>query len=108
MNSVKLIGGGADSAIWPQILADVTGKRFEILDRTDTALWGACLLAGKGIGYFKDIGERAGKTVSIRTVVEPQQDNHENYKKFIEFYEKLTAEAGVYFRQLQCIMKHGQ
>lgn len=105
MNSVKLIGGGADSAVWPQILADVTGKKFEILDRADTALWGACLLAGKGIGYFKDIGEKAAQTVSVRSVAEPDQDNHVKYKGFIEFYERLTAETGVYFRQLQCIMK---
>lgn len=108
MDSVKLIGGGADSNIWPQILADVTGKKFEILDRTDTALWGACLLAGKGIGYFKDIEERAVQSVSVRSTVVPDQENYVEYQKYIEFYEKLTAETGIYFRELRSIANQGQ
>lgn len=103
MDSIKIIGGGADSRVWPQILADVTGKRFEILDRTDTALWGACLLAGKGIGYFKNIEEKAKQTVSVRGTTEVNETNQLKYKKLIEFYEELTSKTGKYFKQIQYI-----
>ena len=65
--TVKLIGGGAKSTVWPQILADVTGHSFTLLSRGDVALWGTAMLAAAGIGAVADIKETARANVQIFT-----------------------------------------
>ena len=58
---VKMIGGGARSGVWRQILADVTGCTFWNYSGYDAALWGTAVLAGKGIGLFTDRQEAVGR-----------------------------------------------
>ncbi len=55
MDSIKMIGGGANSSVWPQIIADVCGLKVDIMSRHDEALWGTALLAGNAIGAIDDI-----------------------------------------------------
>jgi xylulokinase len=58
--SARLTGGGARSALWRQIVADVLNIPVELPAVAD-ASYGAALLAGVGIGVFKD--ERAAADV---------------------------------------------
>lgn len=55
------IGGGAKSKVWAQIKADITGRDITVLDMNDMAPVGAALLAGVGIGVFKDVYEASAK-----------------------------------------------
>lgn len=89
LDNVKLIGGGANSAVWPQILADVTGKNFEKLNRSDIAMWGAAILAGVGIGVFKETDAVAKEHVGITQVFQPDQQNYSDYRKQRTIYESL-------------------
>ena len=50
-------GGGAKSAVWSKIKADITGCRIDILEENDLAPVGAALLAGTGAGVFRDVFE---------------------------------------------------
>ena len=58
--TARLTGGGARSALWRQIVADVLNITVELPAVAD-ASYGAALLAGVGIGVFKD--ERAAADV---------------------------------------------
>lgn len=58
--TARLTGGGARSALWRQIVADVLNITVELPAVAD-ASYGAALLAGVGIGVFKD--ERAAAEV---------------------------------------------
>ena len=49
--SIRLMGGGAKSACWRQIIADVTGLTVERTEIGD-ASFGAALVAGIGVGLF--------------------------------------------------------
>ncbi|OYV38578.1 MAG: hypothetical protein B7Z80_09660 [Rhodospirillales bacterium 20-64-7] len=49
--AIRLMGGGAKSPTWRQIIADVTGLEVEVMENTD-ASFGAALLAGVGVGIF--------------------------------------------------------
>lgn len=97
LNAIKLIGGGAKSTLWPQMMADVTGKRFERLDREDVALWGAAILAGSGIGVFSDISETARKYVGIRQTFKPDLEKHEVYKKYKELYRNYVKKMHKFY-----------
>jgi xylulokinase len=52
---ITLIGGGAKSRVWNQILADITGKALVEAKNAAGAAVGAALLAGLGVGLFTSI-----------------------------------------------------
>ena len=84
---IKLIGGGAKSSVWPQMLADVTGHTFRLLDRDDVALWGAALLAAAGVGALDDLEDVARRRVQTTRAFIPREENTRIYAHYIEFYE---------------------
>lgn len=54
-----MIGGGARSALWPRIVADMTGVRTDLPEVSEAACRGAAILAGVGAGVFRDLTEGA-------------------------------------------------
>lgn len=98
---LKIIGGGARSGIWLQILADVTGKRFLRLNRDDVALWGAALLAGSGLGIFDDIKETAKENISVIEEVRPDTSKKEFYDMRKKLYRDTVTELRGLYKVLQ-------
>lgn len=66
----RIIGGGARSALWRQIVADVLQLRVVLPERSD-ASFGAALLAGVGIGLFPNERAAAHLNRGERAVHEP-------------------------------------
>ena len=84
------IGGGAKSAVWAQIKADITGRTIEVLDMHDMAPVGAGLLAGVGAGVFKDVYEAADRVEKkVYRVFEPDHSHDAVYARRFETYLKL-------------------
>lgn len=98
--TIKLIGGGAKSAIWPQMLADVTGHSFTLLSRSDVALWGTAMLAAAGTGAVADIKQTARANVATGKVFTPDDAAHKAYKPYIEFYAQATQELKSLYARL--------
>ncbi|HZG70555.1 MAG TPA: FGGY-family carbohydrate kinase, partial [Chondromyces sp.] len=88
--SIQSIGGGSKNRAWAQIKASVFNKRFEIKDIPETAVLGACLIAGKAVGYFKSY-EEAAKKVHNKTIdwVEPLDEQIEDYQRLYQIYCEL-------------------
>jgi len=103
LNTVKMIGGGAKSKVWMQMLADITGKRFQRLNREDIALWGTAILAGSGIGLFDDIKSIAMQNISICETYEPNEIVHNEYKKFKRLYQEYIIEFHNFYTRLKDI-----
>ena len=62
---IRVVGGGARSALWMQIKADVTGKPVRaVLTKEPTAL-GAAMLAGLGSGLFEDAENAVAQVVEL-------------------------------------------
>lgn len=97
---IKLIGGGAKSTIWPQMLADVTGCEFARLGRRDAALWGAAILAAAGAGEVKDIKALAKEHAEVKTLFRPDKEKHRQYKPYIKLYESFTQKLHPLYTQL--------
>jgi autoinducer-2 kinase len=49
---VILTGGAARGRLWPQILADVLGRRVSVAEQTEAAALGAAMLAGRAAGVL--------------------------------------------------------
>ena len=89
-------GGSANSVLWTQIKADVTGKRI-LVSGSDTATpLGAAILAGVGCGYYRDFEEAVRQTVRVKRVQEPDETHREAYRhgfgRYIALYEALKGQ----------------
>jgi xylulokinase len=71
VRGIKLGGGGARSALWRQIQADVYGQAIELVEAEEGAAYGAALLAGVGGGAWSTVDEACEATVRVRARLEP-------------------------------------
>jgi len=99
--TVKIVGGGAKSAFWTQMNADVTGNTYQVLDREDIATWAAAILAGNAIGVFKDLRETAAKHVGIKKEYTPTPGMREKYAPFVELYASYLTELRGFYKRIQ-------
>lgn len=63
---LRAIGGGAKSARWLQLKADVSGLPVAIPAVTEAAGLGASMLAGKAVGVYQSLEEAVARTVQIK------------------------------------------
>ncbi len=97
VNELRAMGGAANSRLWTQIKADVTGKviRVPLTDAATTL--GAAILAGVGVGVYKSFDEAVKKTVAITREHRPDPSKHQVYAKHYQTYLKL-------YQQLKTLM----
>jgi xylulokinase len=75
---IVLAGGGAQSPLWRQIMADIFNLPVQRLQVVEQSAMGAALLAGAGIGRFDPAAE-AQHWAAFDPPVEPLQENHARY-----------------------------
>ena len=80
---LRLFGGGSKSALWCQVIADITNTRVVRLASSDTALAGAAKLA------FLPLGCDTPKSLPAADVFLPDAAMTEEYEKAYEIYKKL-------------------
>lgn len=83
------MGGGAKSALWPQIQADMFGLPIQVAAGGDASA-GAAILAGAASGVFADVFEGVRATVRFDgEIFEPIRANHELYMEMKETFRSL-------------------
>jgi xylulokinase len=74
LGEVRVSGGGAQSGVWLQIIADVTGLPVRVVGTAESAAHGAALLAGTGFGAFASVAEACATAVEIGSATQPGAD----------------------------------
>ncbi len=97
---VCAIGGGAKSNLFNTIKADVLGMDYTTLHLGDTAPLGSALVAGYGIGLYKDLRETANKLVRIDKTISHDMNRNKAYARYAEAYEKVFAQIGPTFKAI--------
>lgn len=97
---LRAMGGSANSHLWTQIKADITGRTI-VVPASDTATTlGAALLAGVGTGFYRDYEEAVDRTVKLTRTHEPdpavKKIYDETYETYLNLYRSL---AGMMTRQ---------
>ena len=93
---IFLIGGGARSRIWSEIVANVFNCTVAVPTPGD-ASFGACLLAGTGIGIFSDVKDAVAKCLHIDRTIAPDPAAAAKYDHLFNCYRRLhDALAPVY------------
>jgi xylulokinase len=90
VKNVRLGGGGARSALWRQIQADVYGRAVEVVEAEEGAAYGAALLAGVGAKIWQSVDEACAAVVRVATRVQPENTAvsvlNEHYKEYRRVY----------------------
>ena len=93
---IFLIGGGARSRLWSEIVCNVFNCPVAVPVPGD-ASFGACLLAGTGVGVFKDVKEAVAKCLHVDRTIRPDAAVAAKYDHLFTCYRRLhDALAPVY------------
>ena len=106
--NIVLSGGGANSPLWRQMLADVFDTNCSMVNATEGAAYGAALLAGVGAGVYPSVEEACDRAISTTLDVEPG-DNVPCYADFFPRYRNLYPALRFEFEQMaDTLQAHGE
>lgn len=88
-SEIRSHGGGARSALWNQIKADVCALPVVTLEGEDAAVRGDAMLAGVAVGAFADLAEAQAALVAVGARFEPQAASRAAYDAAHERYNRL-------------------
>lgn len=98
MREMVVAGGGAKSALWRGIIADVTGATLLVPQVLEAGALGAAILAGVGVGAYPSVQAAAGRLVRMVERREPDAAAHELYEPiyrlFLELEERVAPLYG--------------
>jgi xylulokinase len=104
IDQVRVSGGGARSALWRQILADVLDTELVTVNTTEGAAYGAALLAGVGAGVWEDVDTACESAIQIVDRVVPRAAQVTRYKGFYPVYRALYGTLKPTFDQLTTLV----
>jgi len=94
-------GGGAKSRAWRQIQADIFNKEISMTQSIEQAAMGAAILAGVGVGIYKDVEDGCRKVVKIkRGKIKPIPENVDIYNQQFKIYQSLYQDLKGDFKRL--------
>ena len=86
----KICGGGAKSALWKKILANIMNLKVDVIESEEGPALGGAMLAAVGCGEYPDVETVAKKVVKVVDTVEPEPElvakYEERYQKFRKIY----------------------
>ncbi|MEJ5224548.1 MAG: FGGY-family carbohydrate kinase, partial [Anaerolineales bacterium] len=100
ITQVRASGGGAKSALWRQILADVLDAELATVNTTEGAAYGAALLAGVGAGAWEDTAAACREVIQVTGVTRPQPEAVAAYRQAYAVYQDLYPALRTSFSKL--------
>jgi sugar (pentulose or hexulose) kinase len=86
-------GGGAKSAVWCQMQADVTGIPVCIPAEKEAALLGAAMIGATAAGVFTSLADASERTIRITRTYEPQPNAiyERKHRQFLALYDAMLV-----------------
>ncbi len=106
INAITVIGGGAKSALWRQMMADIYDCRVESLNFLEEATsMGAAVIGGVAAGLFKDF-DVIDRFIKVAHVAEPDRENQKVYRKLMPILEKSYRSLVEVYEDLAAMQSH--
>ena len=103
--ALSLVGGGARSPIWPQIMADMFNCTVKVLDDPENVgTRGAAILAGMGLGWYTDFAPPV-EYFPIQSHFEPEPIAVSKYDQLYPLFRTLYPTLQESFGTLSEIVK---
>lgn len=98
INEVRVIGGGAKSALWKQILADVFNTEIQEINTNQGGGLGAAILAAVGAGKYKTVEEGCEQLISVTNKIAPIAENVVKYNRVYPLYSQLYGDLESWYK----------
>ncbi|BBP42556.1 autoinducer-2 kinase [Thiosulfativibrio zosterae] len=91
-DTLVFAGGASKGQLWPQILADVTGKTIQIPEVKEATALGAAMAAGVGVGIYESLPQAAKTLVRWEKTYAPNLANTALYAQIAERWQAVYVE----------------
>lgn len=95
INCSKICGGGAKSALWKRMFANILNVKLECLESEQGPGMGGAMLAMVACGSYPNVAAACEKLVHVASVVEPEPElvakYEARYQQFKQIYPALKA-----------------
>lgn len=91
MDQIRVIGGGAKSRLWKQILSDVLNHSIYEINTNQGGALGGAILAGVGSGQYKTVEEGCNRLIKTINKVSPVKEHVDEYEKIYKKYNSLYS-----------------
>jgi len=98
IKEIRLTGGGAQCALWCQIISDCIGARLLIPSGRESGVMGAAITAGVGVELYPDFQTAVDQNVQIVKEFVPDETATAAYREIYGLYKKLREDLGVHWR----------
>ncbi len=89
VGQITATGGGARSALWRQMQADIYGAEVVTINIAEGPAFGAAILAGVGAEVYDSIQEATSQIVKVTSKTQPIKDNVKVYEEYYQIYRSL-------------------
>lgn len=90
-NEIRIFGGGANSSVWCQIIADILNKKVVVPRTHETANLGAAIIARMGLDGSTDFHSGYSMIGDPYKVFQPAVEKVKIYEQVYEKYEEKNA-----------------
>jgi xylulokinase len=100
VTELRIVGGATKSALWNQIHADILDKPIGVPILAEGAPLGDAILAGYGVGVYKDIKQAAKEIGKLKEVYQPNPPTRDCYNDLRSIYAQLYPSLKSQFGEL--------
>lgn len=86
---IRLSGGGARSAFWRRMQADIYGATCATINAEEGPAYGAAILAAVGAGEFRDVRQACRAAIEVTRTIKPDPKAKRRYGELYEQYRRL-------------------
>lgn len=100
ITQVRASGGGARSAFWRQLQADIYRQPIVLTNATEGPAYGVALLAGVGAGIWSSVEEACKQSIRQTEKISPNKKAAAAYEPFYRTYDKLYFDLKDRFKEM--------
>jgi xylulokinase len=89
IDEIIVLGGGARSPLWCQIIANVLGRSVKLAREQESTALGAGIHAAAACGIHEGIREAADAMTGVEKIFDPDAAAHERYAGIFEAYRNI-------------------
>jgi xylulokinase len=88
---IRGVAGGAKSAVWCQMKADILGCNYSTINREDISILGQALNGAAAVQGVTDVRQAAEGIIGVKKTYSPDEGRHEAYRPYIDRYRELLS-----------------
>jgi len=89
ITQIRLTGGGAKSAFWRKLQANVYGREVALVNASEGPAFGAALLAGAGTRVYSNLVDAVENVVNVTETIAPDPEQVKRYAELFSIYQDL-------------------